>query len=292
MAMKPCSPRGEQGFFIKEYMRQRLFIFWILLALLNDGGLNAAHAASALAIFHPESFDMAKVVGNADVLLVADDHPQPEIKNFLAQHLRELRALGFVSLGIEMLPARFQADLDAWDPDARQRIQRHLQEFWAEKGPGIPASIYGLIEEAKREGLLVMAIDTDGLTSADRRLVNPYWVESIERRRHNEGCSRMIVFGGASHFRGGDSGTVLSLLTRQGVRVSVMEFSGLESAESMDREWRIAQTLQRPVPHVLQIARANNQSARHGLFMVSEATRWIVNLEPFSVNVLLTNPQL
>ena len=98
----------------------------------------------------------------------------------------------------------------------------------------------------------------------------------------------MIVFGGASHFRG-DSGTVLSLLKARGVRVSVLEFSGLENANSMDLEWKAADVLGRAVPDVLQIARENDQRGRHGLFMISEGSQWVVNLEPHTELALLAS---
>lgn len=270
-------------------MKQRLLISWVCIWLVRGSGVNAAEFTGLPEVFHPEPFNLARAVGNSDVLLVADDHTQSEIKDFLGENLPALQALGFRSLGLEMLPTHCQKDLDSWDPAARQRIQRHLEEFWGEKGAAIPASIYRLLEEAKREGFTVIAVDSDVPSGADRRSVNPYWVESIERcRRSSRDGSRMIVFGGASHFRG-DSGTVLSLLKDRGVRASVLEFSGLESAESIDLEWRTAEALGRAVPGVLQIARENDRLGRHGVFMVSETTEWVINLEHHTEVALLAS---
>jgi len=260
-------------------MKQRLLISWVCIWVLRGSGLNAAEV---------EPFNLTRAVGEADVLLVADDHTQPEIKNFLADHLQALHALGFRSLGLEMLPTHCQKDLDAWDPAARQRIQQHLEEFWGEKGAEVPISILRLIDEAKRQGFALIAIDSNGLYGADRQSVNPHWVESIQQYRKSRDGSRMIVFGGASHFRG-DSGTVFSLLKQQGVRVSVLEFSGLESAESIDLEWRTDLALERAVPEVLQIARENGLRGHHGLFMISEARNWVINLEPSTEVALLAN---
>src|ERR1035438_2862681 len=94
---------GVQGFFIEENgMKSSLRMSWVILGLVTGRGLNAA----------AEPINLAKVAGDADVLLVADDHTQAEIKTFLADHLQELRGLGFSSLGIEMLPSHFQSDLD------------------------------------------------------------------------------------------------------------------------------------------------------------------------------------
>jgi hypothetical protein len=249
--------------------------------------MNAAASAIVPGMFQAEPFSLARVVGDADVLLVADDHTQPEIKNFLGRQLPSLRILGFRSLGIEMLPAHCQTDLDSWTPTARQRIQRHLEEFWGDKGPGIPLSILRLIEEAKRQGFAVLAIDSDGLSDTDQR--SAYWVETIQRCRYgSKDGSRMIVFGGASHFRG-DSGTVSSLLKSRCVRVSLLEFSGLEKADSLDLEWKTAEILQRPIPGPLQVARENDRLGRHGNFMVAEATDWVVNLEPQTEVALLAN---
>jgi len=269
-------------------MKRRLLILCGSLWLLSGSGVKASDFVSAKEIIHPEPFDLAKAVGDAEVLLVADDHPQPEIKNFLGERLQFLRSLGFRSLAIEMLPAHCQADLDSWDAAAHRRIQRHLEEFWGDKGAGIPMSVLRLIEEAKRQGMTVVAMDSDDHSSADRRSVNPDWVESIERCRRSKDGSRMIVFGGASHFRG-DSGTVLSLLKEHGVRVSVLEFSGLENAHSVALQWKIADALQQKISGVLRIARDNDEQGRHGLFMVSEATDWVINLEPHTEVALLAN---
>jgi hypothetical protein len=265
-------------------MKMKFLILGVCVSLVC-GGVRAATSDVIQEKFHPEPLNVAKAVGDADVLLVADDHTQPAIKNFLGTQLSELHNLGFRSVGIEMLPVRFQADLDTWNTISRQRIQRHLVEFWGEKGPEIPTSIFRLIEEAKRQGFTIIAIDSDGFSDADRR--SAAWVQAIERCRwSNKDGSRMIVFGGASHFRS-DSGTVLSLLKNQGVCVSVLEFSGLESNDSIDLEWKVAKALRRTVPEATQIARENEQRGRHGLFMVSEAPRCVINLEPQTQVALL-----
>jgi len=275
---------GDQGFFIGDNGMKRLqFTSWLMIGLLTGRWLNAA--GSSPEVFRAEPFNLARVVGDADVLLVADDHTQPEIKNFLGDHLQALKTLGFQTIGIEMLPAHCQKDLDSWDAASHQRIRRHLEEFWGEKGDGIPDAILRLVEEAKRQRLTVIAIDSDGLSDTDQR--SAYWVEDIERCRKDKDGSRIIVFGGASHFRG-DSGTVLSLLKAHGVRVSVLEFSGLEDSSSVDLEWKVAQALQRAIPGVVQVARENDRQGRHGLFMVSSAPDWVINLEPQTKLALLS----
>jgi hypothetical protein len=262
----------------KMTMKERALIRWVCVCLLSGSGMNAVASTGAPGMFNPEPFNLTKAVGDAEVLLVADDHTQPEIKDFLGRQLQPLRMLGFHTLGIEMLPSHCQPDLDSWNAAARHRILQHLEEFWGEKGPGVPLSILRLIEEAKRQRLTVLAIDSDGLS--DTGLRSAYWVKTIQRCRcGNKDGSRMIVFGGASHFRG-DSGTVPSLLKEQGVRVSLLEFSGLEKADSIDLEWKTAEVLQRPIPGPLQVALENERLRRHGIFMVSDAKDWVVNLEP------------
>jgi hypothetical protein len=88
----------------------------------------------------------------------------------------------------------------------------------------------------------------------------------------------MIVLGGASHFRV-ESGTVPALLKARGVRAAVLEFTGLESAESINLQWKMDETLESPIPDALRIAHENDQLGRHGVFMISEGAQWIINLE-------------
>jgi hypothetical protein len=267
---------------------KKIFIGFFLFSLPAQG---IAQATEALLIAR-EPINLIKAVGGADVLLVGDDHPQPEIKTFLIHQMEGLRVLGFRCLAIEMLPSHFQSALDRWNESDQNKIRGHLSRLWGEKGRGIPESLFELIATAKREGLMVVALDPDESPSMDRQQVNPHWVECVQRCRIGKNGSKMIVFGGSSHFQPQPL-SALSLLKDQGVRCSVLEFSGLENPRSVALELKSVQLLGREVPLALQLTAENQRHGWHGTFMLpysreTSVSRWIINMEPELQLVSLT----
>ena len=141
-----------------------------------------------------------------------------------------------------------------------------------------------LIAAAKREGIMVVALDPDDSPSMDRQDVNPHWVECVHRCRIGKNGFKMIVFGGASHFQ--DQGqSAYSLLKDQGVRCAVLEFAGLENPRSVELDLKTAQLLGHETSLALQITAENQHNGRRGTFMLphtseASALRWIINLDP------------
>lgn len=231
-----------------------------------------------------EPINLAKAIGGSDVLLIGDDHPQLEIKTFLIRQIEALHALGFRCLAIEMLPSRFQPALERWNEADQSKIRGHLSQFWGEKGRGVPESLFELIATAKREGLMVIALDPDEVPSMDREDVNPHWAQCVQRCRIGKGGSKMIVFGGSSHFQS-QPRSAFSLLKDQGIHCSVFEFSGLENSRSVELELKTAQLLGREVPLTLQLTAENQRRGLHRAFMLLYAretgvSRWVINMEP------------
>jgi hypothetical protein len=231
-----------------------------------------------------EPIDLAKATAASDVLLVADDHTQPEIKMFLMHRLKTLKALGFRCLAIEMLPSRFQTSLDSWGEADQGKVRRHLTRFWGEKGPSIADCLFDLIAEAKHEGFMVVALDADEAPSMDRQDMNPHWAQCVKRCRIGENGAKMIVFGGSSHFQPRPR-SALTLLNDQGIHCSVWEFSGLENPRSVELDLKTAQLLGREASLPLQLTAENQRLGWHGAFMHpykddASVARWIINLEP------------
>lgn len=231
-----------------------------------------------------EPVDLAKATTGSDVILIGDDHTQPEIKVFLMHQLKTLGGLGYRCLAVEMLPARFQDSLDRWTEPDQVKVRQHLARFWGEKGPGVVESLFDLIATAKRERLRVMALDPDDAPSMDRDDVNPHWVECIQRCRIGTNGLKMIVFGGSSHFQA-QPRSAYSLLKNSGVSCTVLEFSGLEKPGSVDLNLKTAELLGREAPLTLQLTAEAQRRGLHGSYMLhgnSEASvaRWIISMDP------------
>lgn len=271
-----------------DIRKQYQWIVVIFFLGLPSGWLQAVRGTEEpLPPFQREPINVAKIGEASDVLLVGDDHTQRPIKTFLIDQLTSLHTLGFRCLAIEMLPSRFQPALDRWHDSDQQRIQTHLARFWGEKGAGIPESFFALIAAAKREGFQVVALDPDEPSSLNREDVNPHWVDCVRRCLIDQKGKKMIVFGGSSHFRDQPQ-SVFARLLAQGIRCSVLEFSGLENPDSVERDLTTARLLEKAVPWPLQITSDNIRLGVHGSFMVhgpskitsSDAARWVINLDP------------
>lgn len=270
---------------------------WLLaiFTLAAPTSVVAAVRTDTSASFQREPIDFSKAADESDVLLIGDDHTQLGIKTFLMGRFKELHALGFRCLAIEMVPMRFQPALDRWNGTDQKLIRDHLIRYWGEKGPGIPDSFFNLVASAKREGLMVMALDPETTLLTDRESVNSSWVECIRRCLIGKEGGRMIVFGGSGHFQSLPD-SIPPLLKAQSIRFSVLEFAGLESRESVEIELKTAELLGRAVPFRLRVTQESRRLALYGPFMVRDASdktpvlsRWVIDLEPESQQIAL-NP--
>lgn len=191
-----------------------------------------------------EPVDIVKAAGTSRLLLVGDDHTHPAIKHFLAAELARLHRAGFSHLAVEMVTSDLQGGLDAWTPESRERIRRHLETAWAEKGPGVPESIFALINAAKERGMEVLALDPPDVPSRNRLTVNPFWADRIKSSLSKSPSVRMVVFAGRSHVDHTPA-SLTSLLDAHGVSVSVVDFSGLDSEETTQMDLKTARLLGR-----------------------------------------------
>jgi hypothetical protein len=232
-----------------------------------------------------EPIDLAKAAGSSRLLLVGDDHTQPAIKHFLADELPILRRAGFSHLAIEMLPTDFQDDLDAWTPESQERIRRHLVTAWSEKGPGVAESLFALIEEAKRQGMGVLALDVPDAWDWDRVAVNPVWADCIKACLSKNPSMRMIVFAGRSHVDPTPA-SLSSLLNADGLTLSVVQFAGLDSEETVQIDLKTARLLGRATHPATLLTHQGYQTGLRQNCMVpchiksccQSASNWIVNL--------------
>jgi hypothetical protein len=259
---------------------KKIFISLLLFSLSTAGIAQPMN----LFLSGREPIDLARATAASDVLLIADDHPQPEIKMFLMHQLITLKALGFRCLAIEMLPSRLQPALDGWTEPDQSNIRQYLTRFWGEKGPRVADSVFNLIATAKQEGLMVVALDNDETPSMDRQDENPHWAQCVQRCRVGKNGMKMIVFGGSSHFQD-QPRSALTLLKDQGIHCSVLEFSGLENPRSVKLDLNTARLLGREAPLPLQLTAQNQRLGWHGAFMHpykddASAARWIINLDP------------
>lgn len=259
---------------------KKIFIGLLLFSLPTTG----ISQPMDLLLSGREPIDLTKAAAGSDVLLIGDDHTQPEIKMFLMNQLKPLSGVGFRCLAIEMLPSRFQPSLDHWTEADQNRIRQHLARFWGEKGPGIAESLFDLIARAKQEGLMVVALDPDEAPSMDREDVNPHWAQCVQRCRIGKNGTKMIVFGGSSHFQSHPQ-SAFSILKDQGIHCSVLEFAGLENPRSVELDLKTAKLLGREAPVALQLTAENQHQGWRGAFMLpykreTLATRWIINMDP------------
>lgn len=106
----------------------------------------------------------------------------------------------------------------------------------------------------------------------------------------------MIVFGGSGHFEA-RPGSALSLLKAQGIRVSLIEFAGLESQESLALDLKTAELLGRLVPLRLIVTEESRRLGWTGTFMVhaahdeilAQTNRWIMNIQPDSLQLAFSH---
>lgn len=232
-----------------------------------------------------EPIDLVKVAGMSRLLLVGDDHTQPAIKQFLADELAFLQGVGFSSLAIEMIPTNLQGDLDAWTPEAQERIRQHLAMAWSEKGPGVADSLFALIRKAKERDMMVLALDPPDAWRWNRVTVNPYWADCIRHCLRNNFGTRMIVFAGRSHVDPTPS-SLSSLLGTDGLPLSVIAFAGLDSEETVQMDLKTARLLGRPAHPTTLLTQEGYQTGQRRNCMVScpiksccqNASNWIVHL--------------
>lgn len=233
----------SRGYFFMMIVYRILFLGLIIPASL-------CYAAEDI-LAGRESIDLAKAAGTSRLLLIGDDHTQPAIKEFLSSELAILLRQGFSTLAIEMVSTNLQSDLSAWTPESRERIYRHLTKAWSEKGPGVVESLFALIQEAKGLGMNVLALDPPDAWSWDRAKVNPYWAECIQSHLKDSPSARMIVFAGRSHVDHAPT-ALPTLLYAQGLSVSVVQFAGLDSEETVQMDLKTARLLGRP-PHLTSL---------------------------------------
>lgn len=234
--------------------------------------------------FDRRPIQIDRIVENVQVLLVADDHTQVEIKSFLTHHLLSLQASGFNCLAVEMLPDGYQTHLDRWGTSDKEKVLAHLRYFWAEKGPGIADAYFNLIDSAKRRGWMVIAMDPSQMDTTNRQQVNPAWTNCIMRCLKDH--KRIVVFGGASHFRG-HGNSVSALLAKQQVSIATIEFSTPDDELSVGSNLLTYRLLKSPIPELVRFTEENRRAGISGSFMSTGTTyssrwnsSWYLRLDP------------
>lgn len=273
---------GSAIFLSMNVIKKSLSALSIALLAISLGMVQAA----TLSIGSPPSFqrepiNISRLAGNSSILFIGDDHTQVGIKEFVTHHLSDFRQIGFTCLAVEMVPDHLQPALDAWDLPSQQRILKHLQVFWGEKGAGIPESIFRLIQAAKQQGWMVVAIDPT-VSPVDRQRVNPAWASCLRHclRRH----SRVVVFGGRFHFEDRRGSVVAMLQEQSRVAMTRVEFASPDDERALERDLWTARLLDQPVSALLHFSQENTRLGMQGQFMARDsssdflASAWFVRL--------------
>jgi hypothetical protein len=105
----------------------------------------------------------------------------------LRKSLRGIGKSGAKSLAVEFLPSDMQPLLDSFGRRERRLIMAQLDLGWEKYGKSSARAIFGLINEAKRRGIRVVAMDKP------RPAANALTVGGDRRDREKEGHMRGIM---------------------------------------------------------------------------------------------------
>ncbi len=169
--------------------------------------------------------DLEQVSKDTQVIAFGERHSDVLPKEFLREHLRSLRQLGFTHLALEMVESSKQNLIDNYRSSdlARNHLQLYLRANWYGR---MGDYYFSLIDEATKAGITVMGMDLpkedqDQITDTRKRL--------RERDRHMAGKvkmvldtrpqARVIIFAGAGHVEKGTENSMAGILSSENVKI-------------------------------------------------------------------------
>ncbi len=144
-----------------------------------------------------QALDFGPLSKDIDLLLLGESHDEQGTKDFLIQHLGQLKAQGFTALACEFISADDQDFLDQYQPQDSARLRQRI--LWQ-----TPDSYVHLIDQAVRAGLRPIGIG--------ERLSDPLWANGFITENRNFQLAhhvmeflqaypqeRLVVLVGANH---------------------------------------------------------------------------------------------
>lgn len=188
-----------------------------------------------------KQFNWDTLLENTEVLFFGEDHKVAEIRNFIIEQLPILKKkYGISQIALEMLTSDLQIYLDEWNDQAKEKIKESLMKGW-DRGLGLGESYFQLIEEAKKLGMRVIAMEDPNdeisyKSGNSRMIVNQYWSKILET---NLSQGKIAVLCGLGHLTQ-SSDAVSSMMMEKKIPCNIIQFTGIQTENVIENNIKYA----------------------------------------------------